>query len=296
MTGLLQEPDFQIICEIESATRPSLSSIRDQVGVLAPVSTALLIPDNHLGRATVSSIAAAHEVAAMGGRAIACINSRDRNRLGFQRDLLTAGAYGVHELLVVFGDRPASGGRDHDLTAATMLAESRAFNATHRDEVPPFLLGVTTRLAPLPTWKASADKLFVQVGFDLEGLFAWRQSISFSGPVYAGVLVLSSAAMAACADENHRRDHRAGPRHCPTGERPSVRSRPRHRARGCDRGVWSLRRRAPHPGRALPARSEPTRGARRRHAERTPNPNGSRPRHGAVRGRRRQRGEGGLRQ
>lgn len=188
--------DFQIVCEIEPATRPSLTSVRHQVGVLAPMSTAFLIPDNHLGRATVSSIAAAHEVAAMGARPIACINSRDRNRLGFQRDLLTAAAYDVHELLLVFGDRPASGGRDHDLTTAGMLDEARSFNATHRDEVPPFLLGVTTRLAHLPDWKASADMLFVQVGFDLARLAEWRHSISFGGPVYAGVLVLSSAAMA----------------------------------------------------------------------------------------------------
>ncbi len=47
----------------------------------------------------MSSIAVAQEVAALGGAAVACVNSRDRNLLGFRRDLLTAAAYGVNEFL-----------------------------------------------------------------------------------------------------------------------------------------------------------------------------------------------------
>ena len=86
---------FEIICEIEPPTRPDLTHVRHQIGVLSAVADAFLIPDNHIGRATVSSVAVAHEVQAMGGRSIACLNSRDRNLLGFRRDLLTAAAYGV---------------------------------------------------------------------------------------------------------------------------------------------------------------------------------------------------------
>jgi 5,10-methylenetetrahydrofolate reductase len=70
-------------------------------GSLSSISSAFHIPDNHIGRATVSSIAVAHEVLLMGGRAIACLNARDRNTLGFRRDLLTAAAYGVREFLFV---------------------------------------------------------------------------------------------------------------------------------------------------------------------------------------------------
>ena len=47
-------------------------------------------PTTTSGAPTVSSIAVAHEVEAMGGRSIACLNSRDRNLLGLRRDLLTA--------------------------------------------------------------------------------------------------------------------------------------------------------------------------------------------------------------
>ena len=80
--------EFEIICEIEPATRPDVMHVRHQIGVMSRVADAFLIPDNHIGRATVSSIAVAHEVRLMGGRSIACLNARDRNTLGFQRDLL----------------------------------------------------------------------------------------------------------------------------------------------------------------------------------------------------------------
>src|SRR3981189_3064256 len=117
---------FGIVCEIEPATRPDLMRVRDQIGVLSRVADSFLIPDNHIGRATVSSIAVAHEVAAMGGRSIACVNSRDRNLLGFRRDLLTAAAYGVDQFLFVHGDKPTAGGRTSELTVRTMITEARA--------------------------------------------------------------------------------------------------------------------------------------------------------------------------
>ena len=102
--------EFSIVCEVEPATRADLMQVRQQIGVMSRIASSFLIPDNHIGRATVSSIAVAHEVALMGGRAIACLNARDRNVLGFRRDLLTAAAYGVDEFLFVYGDRPETVG------------------------------------------------------------------------------------------------------------------------------------------------------------------------------------------
>ena len=78
MTG----PAFEWICEIEPPTKPDMMHVRHQIGVMSKVASAYLIPDNHVGRATVSSIAVAHEVDRMGGRSIACLNARDRNALG----------------------------------------------------------------------------------------------------------------------------------------------------------------------------------------------------------------------
>jgi methylenetetrahydrofolate reductase (NADPH) len=183
---------FEIVCEVEPPTRPDLMHVRHQIGVLSKVSSAFLIPDNHIGRATVSSIAVAHEVALMGGRALACINARDRNLLGFRRDLLTAAAYGVDEFLFVYGDAPTSGRRTGQLTVRSMLQETREYAAATGQQ---FRSGVSAQLSGLPDWKRDADALFLQVCFSLEDRLRWRDAIRFDGPVYAGVMVLASPAL-----------------------------------------------------------------------------------------------------
>ena len=171
--------------------------MRHQIGVLAPVARSFLIPDNHVGRPTVSSIAVAHEVAAMGGASIACLNSRDRNLLGFRRDMLTAAAYGVGEFLFVHGDKPAVGGRTGELTVRTMIDEARqmnqepAFSGTQA-----FRIGVTAGARPLPGWKREADFFFCQVNYSNDALLRCREAMDVSGPVYAGVMVLASTGMA----------------------------------------------------------------------------------------------------
>jgi 5,10-methylenetetrahydrofolate reductase len=185
--------DFEVVCEVEPPTRPDLMHVRHQIGVMSTIASAFLIPDNHIGRATVSSVAVAHEVEQMGGRAIACVNARDRNLLGFRRDLLTAAAYGVDQFLLVYGDAPSSGLRTGQLTVRSMLAETRTFAESSRR---PLRTSVAARLAPLPHWKHDADGLFVQMAFSMDALLRWRDTLRFDGAVYAGVMVLASAGMA----------------------------------------------------------------------------------------------------
>ena len=188
---------FEVVCEIEPPTRPDLKHIRHQIGVLSPVADTFLIPDNHIGRATVSSIAVAHEVEAMGGRSIACLNSRDRNLLGFRRDLLTAAAYGIDQFLFVYGDKPSSGGRTSELTVQSMIEQVRS---CAEDPVfaglPGWRVGVAAALRPLPRWKQAADFVFLQVSYSVEDLLRWRDANPVEIPVYAGVMVLASTEMA----------------------------------------------------------------------------------------------------
>jgi 5,10-methylenetetrahydrofolate reductase len=184
---------FELVCEVEPPTRPDLKRVRHQIGVMSPIADAFLIPDNHIGRATVSSVAVANEVQAMGSRGIACLNSRDRNLLGFRRDLLTAAAYGVEQFLFVHGDDPAEGARTSQLTVRTMIEQARE---TSYPGCNPFQVGAATRLRAVPRWKAEADFLYVQVSYDLDELLRWRDSVTLDIPVYAGVMVLASAKMA----------------------------------------------------------------------------------------------------
>ena len=192
MTDWLAASDsLKILCELEPATQPDLRHVRRQVALLDDVTDAYLVPDNHLGRATVSSIAVAGEVAMLGGSSVACVNSRDRNLLGFRRDLLTAAAYGVDSFLFVRGDEPSEGTRSTDLTVRRMIEDAKSFEGSS------FRVGVTARVgAPIPGWKQQADFLLVQMSFDVPALLEWRSTLQFSGPVFAGVLVLSSSKMA----------------------------------------------------------------------------------------------------
>src|SRR6204780_2416301 len=190
---------FEIICEIEPPTRPDPLHVRHQIGVLSKVASEFLIPDNHIGRATVSSVAVAHEVEQMGGRSIACLNARDRNLLGFRRDLLTAAAYGVDQFLFVYGDEPLVGARTSELTVRTMLTEGRAYATTLAGTgagAKPMRFGAASGLRGLPAWKRAADFLCVQIGFSLDDLLAWRGQVEVDVPVYAGVIVVASAGMA----------------------------------------------------------------------------------------------------
>ncbi|WP_214409165.1 methylenetetrahydrofolate reductase [Sphaerisporangium fuscum] len=194
----MTERPFEVICEIEPPTRPDLKHVRHQIGTLSQIAGSFLIPDNHIGRATVSSVAVAHEVQAMGGRSIACLNSRDRNLLGFRRDLLTAAAYGVDQFLFVYGDKPTTGNRTSDLTVRSMIEEVRSLaeDPAFADS-PAFRVGTAAGLRPLPAWKRAADFVFVQVSFSLEALLRWREANPVDVPVYAGVMVIAS--------ENHAR-------------------------------------------------------------------------------------------
>jgi methylenetetrahydrofolate reductase (NADPH) len=198
--SFLDDDGFAIVCEIEPPRRPDITHVRAQIEALKPVSDAFLIPDNHLGRATVSSVAVAHEVAYMGGRSVACLNARDRNLLGFRRDLLTAAAYGVDHFLCVYGDPPKEGRRAEDVTVRGMIDEIRSFGEGPLfDGFPSFRVGTVAKPGRRLAWKLRADFIFVQVTPSLERLLRWRDAADregFAGRVYVGVLVLAGSRMA----------------------------------------------------------------------------------------------------
>jgi methylenetetrahydrofolate reductase (NADPH) len=193
----LNDDAFKILTEIEPPRGPDLEHVREQIVALDGVTDAFLVPDNHLGRATVSSVAVAHEVLWMGARAIACINARDRNLLGFRRDLLTSAAYGVDHFLFVYGDAPREGRRAEDLTVRGMIDEVRGFGEGPLFQGrPEFRIGTAAKPGRDLGWRRRADFLFAQISFSNDKLLRWREEIRYDGRVYAGVLVLASSRMA----------------------------------------------------------------------------------------------------
>ena len=195
--SFLDRDGFHILCEIEPPRRPDIEHVRDQIDVLNPVVDAFLIPDNHLGRATVSSVAVAHEVSYMGGLSIACINARDRNVLGFRRDLLTAASYGVDHFLFVYGDPPKEGRRTEDLTVRGMIQQVQDFGSGPLfSGFPGFRIGTVAKPGRPLGWRTRAEFIFVQISFATEKLIRWRDQLDHAGKMYAGVLVLTNKRMA----------------------------------------------------------------------------------------------------
>ena len=62
--------------------------------------------------------------------------------------------------------------------------------------VPAWRIGVAAALRPLPRWKHAADFIFSQVSYSADAQLRWRDANPADVPVYAGVMVLASAAMA----------------------------------------------------------------------------------------------------
>lgn len=195
--SFLDTDGFSLLCEIEPPRKPDIENVRRQIETLKPVADAFLIPDNHIGRATMSSVAVAHEVAYLGGRSVACLNARDRNLLGFRRDLLTAAAYGVDHFLFVYGDPPKEGRRTEDLTVRGMIDEVRSFgDGPLFQGYPNFRIGTVAKAGRPLGWRERADFILVQITYSTDRLLQWRESLDFEGKVYVGVIVLASKRMA----------------------------------------------------------------------------------------------------
>ena len=195
--SFLEAEHFTILSELEPPRQPDMTHVHEQIWALENVVDAFLIPDNHLGRATVSSVSVAHEVAYLGGRSIACMNARDRNLLGFRRDLLTAAAYGVDHFLFVYGDPPIEGRRTDDLTVRGMIDEVRTFGQGPLFQgFPDFRIGTVAKPTRPLAWRERADYVFVQVTYARERLLRWREELRFTGRLYPAVLVLASSRMA----------------------------------------------------------------------------------------------------
>jgi 5,10-methylenetetrahydrofolate reductase len=176
---------FRLIYEVEPPREATLTKFFRQLEIFCDVVDAVLIPDNHLGRPALSSVALAIEAVKWGAQPIVALNARDRNHLRFQSDLLTLQAFGVEEVLLLFGDQIDSG--RSDLTVRRML-EHQAGDGLRRGVVAPF----TKALG----WRRSADFLVTQLGqAGLASAAALREQ-SWSKPVYGGTAALHSREMA----------------------------------------------------------------------------------------------------
>ena len=176
---------FRLIYEVEPPREATLTKFFRQLEIFGDVVDAVLIPDNHLGRSALSSVALAIEATKRGVRPIVALNARDRNHLRLHSDFLTLRAFGVEEVLLLFGDRIETG--RSDLTVRRML-EHEGGDGLRR--------GVVAPLSKALAWRRAADFLVTQLGVaGLKSAAALREQ-AWSKPVYGGTAALPTRGMA----------------------------------------------------------------------------------------------------
>lgn len=176
---------FRIIVEIEPPREPDLPRLLRQVEIFGPLADALLVPDNHLGAPALSSVALAIEVKGRGFRPIVAVNARDRNPLRLRSDLLTLRAYGIDEVLLLWGDRIDRGRTG--LTVREMLRDPAGAGIRR---------GVVATVGRPLGWRRDADFLVTKLAFGRSWAGYWREAEGFPHPLYCGVIALPDAAMA----------------------------------------------------------------------------------------------------
>lgn len=176
---------FRLILEVEPPRVPDLNKVKRQLEIFGPIVDAFLIPDNHLGLPAMSSLAIAVEVLNAGYRPIVGINARDRNHLRFASDMLTLKAYGIDEVLFLYGD-PIAEGRT-GMKVRQMLAHEASQG---------FVKGVAAIIGKPLAWKADADVLFTQLAFGRKKAGYWREAQGFQQPLYCGVIALPDVNLA----------------------------------------------------------------------------------------------------
>lgn len=176
---------FRLIFELEPPRRPDLARVRRQIEIFGPITDAILVPDNHLGLPAISSVAIALDIRRAGYKPIVAINARDRNLLRLESDLLTLQAYGIDEVLYLYGDNIKEG--RSTLTVREMLAATETFQISK---------GVLAAPGQPLSWRAAADFLLTSLDFGRDEVGTWKQSLEVTKPVYCGVLALPDVIMA----------------------------------------------------------------------------------------------------
>jgi methylenetetrahydrofolate reductase (NADPH) len=144
---------FAVTAEIGPPRGADLTPVREAAAVLRDWVDAANVTDNQGAQVRVSSFAGSVVAHGEGLEPVMQMTCRDRNRIALQSDLLSAGALGIPNLVLMTGDRPERG--DHADATAVFDLDSRSLMTTARmlrdqgrllsgravDPPPRFLLG-----------------------------------------------------------------------------------------------------------------------------------------------------------
>ena len=205
---------------------PPLSSDPDAVRKLAslfsPAIDAIVIVDNH-HKARGSALACAALLAAQKIEPVLPLNTRDRNRVALESDVLGASALGVRNFICVTGlhqqlgaNQKAASVYDLDATQlvqaiSKMTDQGLGLNGSQLDDIPELFVGATAHpfLSPVELSilqlkkkvMAGADVVWTDPIFDVAAFEIWMQAVRAAGldkkvAIIASVLPLMSVEQA----------------------------------------------------------------------------------------------------
>ncbi|WP_300017279.1 methylenetetrahydrofolate reductase [Pseudonocardia sp.] len=194
LAGALRSGRFAVTAEIGPPRGADPGAVRAAAAVLRGRVDAANVTDNQGAQVRVGSLAGSALAQAAGLEPIMQMTCRDRNRIALQSDLLSAGALGVPNLLLMTGDRPERG--DHpdatavfDLTSGSLMAAARALrddgvllSGRAVEPRPRFLLGAVDAGAGTPERLAQkvadgAEFVQTQFVFDVGAFAAWMRRV-----------------------------------------------------------------------------------------------------------------------
>lgn len=191
LRNALRSEELTLTAELSLVPRRNAHEILEQARILAESTDAIQVPDSRNARPHMSNIAVASLLTQDGMDPIVHFNSRDRNRIAFQSDLLGAQGIGVSNLLLMRG---ASLPPDHqprttgvfDVSAVDMIStavairDGEALAGGQLPDAPDFFIGsVGTIFDANSDWepeklieKAEAGARFIQMQhcFDMDVL------------------------------------------------------------------------------------------------------------------------------
>lgn len=224
ITELIKQGKFVVTCEIDSPKGVNQEDFLDKVDMVKESVDAVCVGDNLRAVMRCAPLAMCHLLQERAVEPIMQMNTRDRNRLAIQSDLLAAATLGVENIVattgydVSLGDhREAVSVNDIDTTALVRAAremnEGRDLAGHALEGASNFCIGVLTSLTPKsePAGMARLEQevaegaLFIktQPMYEPEVLEKFMESVGrFKLPVIVGHVMLKSASMASFLNSN----------------------------------------------------------------------------------------------
>ena len=172
----LKSGRFVMTAEVVPPISCSADDLMKKALPLKGLADAVNVTDGAGARAHMSAVAAAAIMHNAGIEPILQLVCRDRNRIGLQSDLMGAAALGLHNLLILSGDKPSAGDQPEatavfDLDSKTlsntakMIGEGKLPTGTAVANPKPFFIGAADApIDPKPDWQPAGLKAKIDAG------------------------------------------------------------------------------------------------------------------------------------